>query len=339
MKKSSLLILLSCIRLPASDSPVLIICGAFSILFIIIACIKWSKDKKSENSIYSQLIDAQMQCTKLRTELEYVEKEKQDIAFEYAELKQKYDTLQYKYKEQISKSQSELKPPISIQTSKCMPQPDPIPSTIEYFRKLPHVIEAQTTLDKYNSRKKTDYDIGLEYERFIGYRYENQGCTVEYNGSHNMYRDMGCDLCVHSGDEMIIVQCKRWKQGKQIRENCILQLHGTVALFQEQHKNKHVVGLLITTASVSSEAKKCAAQLGIKIREHYKYEPYPLIKCVNLRNQKNYYLPSDLYYDDIKLRQSCRVVYVSSVAEAEFLGYRHYWQTENYSKTTNLKEE
>ena len=53
----------------------------------------------------------------------------------------------------------------------------------EEYKKLPNVEKYQIALDRYCKRKKTSWEIGIEFERFIGYSYEQKGYDVDYNGA------------------------------------------------------------------------------------------------------------------------------------------------------------
>ena len=78
-------------------------------------------------------------------------------------------------------------------------------------------------LDRYlePSRKRSAWTAGIQYERYIGYLYEQDGFKVEYHGALQGKEDIGIDLICKKGEEVQIVQCKRLSPTKAIpvREN------------------------------------------------------------------------------------------------------------------------
>lgn len=87
------------------------------------------------------------------------------------------------------------------------------------FNSLSRTEKIQLALDRYQRRKKTNWDVGIEYERYVGYLYEKDGYTVSYSGALEGLKDMGRDLVVKSKNKIEIIQCKRWAQEKVIHEN------------------------------------------------------------------------------------------------------------------------
>ena len=54
----------------------------------------------------------------------------------------------------------------------------------EEYQKLSNQEKYQLALDRYlNRKKKSLWEIGISYERYIGYKYEMQGYRVKYNGA------------------------------------------------------------------------------------------------------------------------------------------------------------
>ena len=89
--------------------------------------------------------------------------------------------------------------------------------------------------------------------------------------------------------------------------------------------DKKVKGILVTTTSLSKEAKDIANYLHIQFRENEIFDKsYPCIKCnINrISNEKIYHLPFDQQYDHIQIEIQKGERYLSTVQEAENLGYR-----------------
>lgn len=190
------------------------------------------------------------------------------------------------------------------------------------YRTLSNAEKFQLALDRYWSRKKSSWEIGRDYERFIGYSYEAAGGAVQYHGIIEGVADLGRDLMVSLPNGQIeIAQCKYWSQHKQIHEKHIFQLYGTMVAYRLDNPHLSVRGAFYTSTSLSDRAKAFADTLGIAYREQHPLTDYPSIKC-NVSDRGNiYHLPFDQQYDRtlIKERNEC---FVTTVAEAERRGFR-----------------
>ena len=197
----------------------------------------------------------------------------------------------------------------------------------EEYATLSEPERLQRSLDKWKKRKKTDWEAGIEYERYIGYLYECNGYTVEYSGALMKLEDMGRDLIAVKGDSVKVIQCKRWKQDKEIHEKHIFQLYGTSVLYCIHHANADVTPLFVTTGTLSETAKLCADWLHVTVSIQQMKE-YPLIKCNINKNTKEriYHLPFDQQYDRITVTPGTGECYVHTVKDAEKLGFRHAYK-------------
>ena len=181
----------------------------------------------------------------------------------------------------------------------------------------------QIALDEWKHRKKTHPQLGLLFERYVGYCYEAHGYSVRYNGAEQGKEDRGCDLIIQSRDKtkVKIVQCKYWADGKEIHENAVTQLYGSVALFRAMHPDVDASGLLVCSCAVSERAKD--AIIHFPILEYVENYPadflhYPCVKCASGTNgERFYYLPFDKHYDFVVADR-----YVQTIIEAERAGYR-----------------
>lgn len=185
-------------------------------------------------------------------------------------------------------------------------------------------IRNQMALDNYNRMKKTPIEIGLAYERYIGYLYEMQNYEVRYHGALNKFKDKGIDLYAIRKKEVLVIQCKRWSKNTMVGDATIRELHGSIGIAQTKFPSRQIKGILYTTTKVSEEAKKEAKTLGIKIFEEFPIEEYPMIKCnVSESGEKIYHLPFDQMYDKTFITPKNGDLYVATVTEAELYGFRH----------------
>ena len=195
------------------------------------------------------------------------------------------------------------------------------------YRSLSSDDRLQLALERYSKRQKSNWQIGIEYERYVGYCYGKKGYRVRYNGATEGLEDMGRDLIISKDKKMYVIQCKRWSVEKTIHEKHIFQLYGTTILQKMEHPDCTVGSLFITTTSLSDLAKSCADYLDITVVENFPLKEYPLIKCnVSKDGDQIYHLPFDQQYDRVIINPSDGDFYASTIAEAESKGFRHAWR-------------
>lgn len=216
------------------------------------------------------------------------------------------------------------------------------------YEKLSTSERNQKALDRYISSRKKPYEIGRDYERYIGYLYEKEGYKVDYMGIERGLEDLGRDLVCIRGKEIEIVQCKYWASHKIIHEKHINQLYGTVvkyfidhnhgtnqkknlALFPDLISSGQIKATFITSTKLSDTARNFADALGVKIIEQKPLNKYPLIKCnISSDGNKIYHLPFDQQYDKTLIKNKGEF-YVSTIKEAEEKGFRRAfrWRGDN----------
>ena len=207
------------------------------------------------------------------------------------------------------------------------------------YEKLPTSERNQKALDRYLSSRKKSYEIGRDYERYIGYLYETEGFRVEYMGIEKGLEDLGRDLICIKGSEINIVQCKCWAGHKTIHEKHINQLYGTavkyfidhrqlinskksLTLFPDLINSGQIKATFVTSTKLSDTAKKFADALGIKVIQEKPLEKYPVIKCnIASDGERIYHLPFDQQYDKTLIKNSGEF-YAATVKEAESKGFR-----------------
>lgn len=200
--------------------------------------------------------------------------------------------------------------------------------TSDEYRRLPDVQKYQLALDRYWSKRKTRWEVGRDYERFIGHKYEIAGCAVHYQGIIEGFADFGRDLIATRENETSIVQCKYWSAQRTIHEKHVFQLLGTALAYRIEHPHESVTAVFVTSTVLSERAREFAQQLNailpFVVRECEPFEQYPCIKCnVSRRSgEKIYHLPFDQQYDAVLVEEERLERYVSSVAEADSLGFR-----------------
>lgn len=198
----------------------------------------------------------------------------------------------------------------------------------EEYQKLSSEERNQLALDRYWTRNKTNWQLGRDYERYIGYIHEVDGYSVSYQGILEGFDDLGRDLICIKGEQTIIVQCKRWSQYKTIHEKHVNQLYGTVIKYIIDHPGQKVGAILYTTTKLSDKAKEFAKCLSIGVAEEFPFQKYPSIKCniSRRKGEKIYHLPFDQQYDKTLVEEERNECYVETVEEAEKFGFRRAWR-------------
>ncbi|WP_347288614.1 restriction endonuclease [Bilophila wadsworthia] len=196
----------------------------------------------------------------------------------------------------------------------------------------------QISLDRYWEKHKTNWEIGRDYERFIGYLYETQGYDVTYFGALKGFEDMGRDLIVKKDKATKIVQCKYWSKEKTIHEKHIFQLFGTCITYSLSEKKKcnqnslieqkiNVTGVFVTSCHLSDTAHEVAKMLNIEIIENKKFQIFPCIKCnIGATGERIYHLPFDQCYDKVKIETAKGELYCNTIKEAEAAGFRRAYR-------------
>ena len=204
----------------------------------------------------------------------------------------------------------------------------------EEYQKLSTIEKNQLALDRYIQGQKTKWQIGRDYELYIGYLCEKNGYKVEYTGISKRLEDMGRDLIVYDHSKTYVIQCKNWSQEKEIHENHIFQLYGSVVLYRIENPFFEAKAVFVTTTKLSSVAEKIADALDIEVR-YVGMGEFPRIKC-NIGKTNNgistkiYHLPFDQQYDRTQIIHKGEF-FAMTVQEAEDAGFRraHKWIGDN----------
>lgn len=196
--------------------------------------------------------------------------------------------------------------------------------TPEEYSRLPSAKKYQLALDRYWTKKKSKWEIGRDYERYIGYLYEIKDFSVSYQGIIQGFDDLGRDLICEKGNRTFVVQCKYWSREKTIHEKHVFQLYGSVIAYRVDHPSVNVTAHIVTSTALSDRAKMFANILGVEVTEGKSLEQYPSIKCNVARRDgtKIYHLPFDQQYDRTMIEPHRGERYMSSIAEAERYGFR-----------------
>lgn len=202
------------------------------------------------------------------------------------------------------------------------------------YQRMDSANRNQLALDRWKNKKKSAWEIGICYERYVGYLLEEKGYRVKYFGATMGLEDMGRDLIADKDGTTLVIQCKRWAKEKTIHEKHICQLYGSVAVLASQNPGKTYKGVFISSTSLSDVAKMFAEYSNISVVENLELADYPLVKCnISKGGEKIYHLPFDQQYDKINIQKDERCRYVSTTKEAEKLGFRRAYSWRSSSAT------
>ncbi len=196
--------------------------------------------------------------------------------------------------------------------------------TAAEYERLNSAEKSDLALERYAQRKKSNWEIGRDYERYVGYKMEQDGYAVSYHGIVEGLADLGRDLvCTRSG-KVKIIQCKRWSAQKEIHEKHVFQLFGTLTAYKIDHQDDAAEAVLATSTKLSPRARQFARELLIEVWDEFPPGEYPTVKCNVARetSEKIYHLPFDQMYDRTVIEPVRGERYVWTAAEAEGLGFR-----------------
>ena len=209
----------------------------------------------------------------------------------------------------------------------------------EEYEELDEEERNQLALDRYVKADKSKWQIGRDYELFIGYEYDKDGWNVDYFGIDKQLEDMGRDLIAVKGNTVHVIQCKYWAQHKLIHEKHIAQLYGTTVQYMlgsNPHdqlflfNDKAVIPVFVTNISLSETAKCFADYLNVKVIDNKDFGAFPRIKC-NINTDEDgleskiYHLPMDQQYDRTKVDKPGEF-FAFTVKEAVDAGFRRAWR-------------
>ena len=198
----------------------------------------------------------------------------------------------------------------------------------EEWSQLSECERNQRALERYLKGKLTPWQLGRDYERYVGYVREQNGCTVTYHGIIHGFEDLGRDVIATKNGAIEVIQCKRWAQHKEIHEKHVFQLFGTMVAAQIENPGTKVTGTFTTTTKLSDRAREFARALDIKVEESFPLADYPRIKCnIGRRtSERIYHLPFDQQYDSTLIEPNRGERYAMTCSDAEADGFRRAWR-------------
>lgn len=195
------------------------------------------------------------------------------------------------------------------------------------YNKLSDSEKYQLALDRWKTRRKSNWAAGIDYERYIGYLYELQNYKVKFQGALRGFDDMGIDVIASKGKTTLLIQCKRYSEHKTVHENTVFQLYGSYVFYKTQNPTKNFVPVIYTSAKLTDIAQKCADFLNIEVHSQHPLQDYPLVKCnISPNGEKIFHLPFDQQYDRVEIIPKRGEFYTNTVQEAADHGFRRAYR-------------
>ena len=160
-------------------------------------------------------------------------------------------------------------------------------------------VRLQQNLEDYLRHRwpnKTPWQVGRDFERYVGFRYEERGYKVTYNGITEHEEDYGVDLFCVSEARVLAVQCKNWKDPVMWRE--VAMIAGASLAAARSAGWLSAIPVLLTTGPLPTETIQYANRANVVVRRVVPRE-YPVIKCK--RSSNYFHLPWHSNYDRTKL--------------------------------------
>lgn len=192
------------------------------------------------------------------------------------------------------------------------------------YNKLSPDERSQLALNNYIKGKKSNWQIGRDFEMYCSYVYEKNGWHVERFGIEKRLNDMGRDIIAAKDGTVHIIQCKLWSNDKLIHEKHIAQLYGSTIEYMISIEptlfKLNVIPVFITNIDLSETAQKFAKRLNVTIYK-WQMQEFPRIKCNINNGEKIYHLPFDQQYDRTKIKNPGES-YEYSVKDAISKGFK-----------------
>ncbi len=194
------------------------------------------------------------------------------------------------------------------------------------YQKMSETERNQLALDRYKRAVKSDWQIGMQYEMYIGYLLREKDYRVIQYGIEHGLNDLGRDIIAQKEENGIlytyIIQCKNWSNHRTVNENVICQLFGTAIQYKITHPGlfSTVKPWLIITNHLSETARKFARELKVVVNV-IPLGDFPMIKCNINNGNKIYHLPFDQQYYRTKIDKPGEF-YAWTVKDAVGAGFR-----------------
>ncbi|MBL3520052.1 restriction endonuclease [Arcobacter lanthieri] len=130
----------------------------------------------------------------------------------------------------------------------------------EYENKIRKLAFEENRRERYKKYLKKSESKGKEFEEFVAKYFEKHGYIIELNGIKKGVKDKGIDLICIKDNEMILIQCKNWKENSKYKINHekLKAFVGCCTEYINEHNlfNKNIKLKFITSNYILDESGK-----------------------------------------------------------------------------------
>ena len=89
----------------------------------------------------------------------------------------------------------------------------------EYEKKIKKITFEENRKERFKNYLKTASNKGKEFEEFVAGHYKLNGYDIRLNGIQEGRKDKGIDIICAKDEELILIQCKNWKEDSKYKIN------------------------------------------------------------------------------------------------------------------------
>jgi restriction system protein len=145
----------------------------------------------------------------------------------------------------------------------------------EYEKKIKKITFEENRKEKFKNHLKNISNKGKEFEEFVAGHFKLDGYQINSNGIKQGKKDKGIDIICSKDEELILIQCKNWKEDSKYKINHekLKAFVGCCTEYINEHKlfDKKVKLKFITSNYILDESGK-------KFLEESKTLQYEILK-------------------------------------------------------------
>lgn len=145
----------------------------------------------------------------------------------------------------------------------------------EYEKKIKKIAFEENRKERYKKHLENVSNKGKEFEKFVAGYYKLDGYKIELHGIKKGVKDKGIDIICEKDEEIILIQCKNWKEDSKYKINHekLKAFVGCCTEYVNEHKlfDRNVKLKFITSNYILDESGK-------KFLEESKTLQYEILK-------------------------------------------------------------
>jgi HJR/Mrr/RecB family endonuclease len=130
----------------------------------------------------------------------------------------------------------------------------------EYEKKIKKITFEENRKERFKNHLKTASNKGKEFEEFVAGHFKLDGYEIRLNGIKEGKKDKGIDIICTKDEELILIQCKNWKEDSKYKINHekLKAFVGCCTEYVNEHKlfDKNVKLKFITSNYILDESGK-----------------------------------------------------------------------------------